>query len=774
MYAHSLKDRPTSEWESLSAHSIAVANAARRSAEVFGWGMAAYAAGLLHDIGKASTTFQDYIASPPSGRKGPDHSTAGAREALRLYGVFPGRLLAYVIAGHHAGLSDHEPLGERLATNAIEDCQGWTDHIAGVPSRPSLMPSGPFKVNQRQGYSIAFLARMLFSCLVDADFIETERFYGSVPRGQFTQLDTLQARLVAFLGAKQRDDSPLNVLRSRILAHAVSRATLPPGLFTLTAPTGGGKTLTSLAFAMEHARLHGLRRIIYVIPYTSIIEQTAAVFREALGTADDILEHHASFDWEGRGAADPKLKNSDQAVADSDDEGVNGIKMLRRASENWDAPIVVTTAVQFFESLHANRSSRCRKLHNIAKSVVVLDEAQTLPLRLLLPCMAAIEELAANYSTSVVLCTATQPALRVCDGFSETSETGARSFRKIGFAIDDDREIAPDPDKLARTLKRVDVVRLSAPIEDDVIIARFAELTQMLCIVNARAHARELFDLLKSDPRTVDGAFHLTTLMCPKHRRAVLAEVRDRLQAGAPVRLVSTSLMEAGVDVDFPEVWRAVAGLDSIAQAAGRCNREGKREMGRVVVFEPANRKSPPDFVPAIHAADTVFRHNLDPLSIEGVAMFFRELYWERGAESMDAPTLDNAPWPILKSIHDRFDTRTLEATFDFESIARAFRVIDDAQATVIVPLDQGAINTLRRIAAMERPRQSDLRTLQQYSVAIPRSHRNGWLAAGVLRPVHASLKDSLLVFQDLAHYRSDSGIDLKTPDLRDSVSNIL
>ena len=355
------------------------------------------------------------------------------------------------------------------------------------------------------------------------------------------------------------------------------------GLFTLTVPTGGGKTLASLSFALEHAVRHGLRRVVYVIPFTSIIEQTAEVFRQALNTSDDVLEHHASFDWER--AAEARR---------DDGEGPDGLAKLRRAAENWDVPIVVTTAVQFFESLFAARTSRCRKLHNLAGSVIVLDEAQTLPIPLLRPCMAALQELTANYNASVVLCTATQPALRQQDGF------------KNGFPIDDTRELAPEPKDLYARLKRVKVEHLTEPVTDETIAARFAEQPQMLCIVNSRAHARALFEAIRELP----GAAHLTTLMCPRHRRIELAKLRERLKTKEPVRLVSTSLIEAGVDIDFPEVWRAAAGLDSIAQAAGRCNREGRAALGRTVVFEPAEAKPPKELKAFWQAARPVLRRS--------------------------------------------------------------------------------------------------------------------------------------------------------------------
>ena len=556
-------------------------------------------------------------------------------------------------------------------------------------------------------------------------------------------------------------DGELNRLRREVLEHALGRAALDPGLFTLTVPTGGGKTLTSLAFALEHARLHKLERVIFVVPYTSIIEQTARQYREALGRDDAVLEHHASFDW-------TSVKERDGA----DSEGRDTSSPLRLASENWDAPVVVTTAVQFFESLYARRTTSCRKLHNIAGAVVVLDEAQTLPLRLLLPCMAALDELQRNYGASVVLCTATQPALRTCDGFTDDKLAPNQPRRKVGFDIDGSRELAPDPLALFAhpAVQRVAVERRWDPTSDAEIAARFAEAPQMLCIVNNRRHARDLFDRLKADGATAAGARHLTTLMCPAHRRAVLEEVRARLKVGLPVRLVSTSLIEAGVDVDFPEVWRAVAGLDQIAQAAGRCNREGRLgRLGRTVVFEPEDGKPPRDLRPLIDCAEGVFRAGLDPLSLEGVRSYFREVYWRRGAETLDAPKLDGETWPILPHIAERAD----RSEVPFETISKVFRLIEDAQASVVVPYDGEAETLLNRIAAMDRPARDDLRRLQQYTVSIPRRDREAWLADGDLIPVHRRLSDAMLRFRDRTYYRDQTGVDLKHAECRDSAANI-
>lgn len=737
---------------------------AARFADAFGWAEPARIAGQLHDIGKVSPEFQAYIRGER--REGGDHSSAGAEAVLAAYPGPLGRMLAFLIGGHHAGLADGAQLKERLDGSHVARAAGWDAYAGGQLPAPAALRLKPFrKPNRHRGFSEAFLIRMLFSCLVDADFLETERFYAQavgeeIERGVGLPLPVLRDRLERHMdakqaGARQANPGRLTELRAEILAHVIARAGLAPGLFTLTVPTGGGKTLASLSFALEHALSHGLRRIVYVIPFTSIIEQTAAVFGEALGADAGSLEHHASFDWE---TAAKGLRE--------DGRGTDPLDRLRRAAENWDAPVVVTTAVQFFESLFASRTSRCRKLHNLANSVIILDEAQTLPQHLLLPCMAALEELARNYGSSIVLCTATQPALREKDGFEG------------GFEIDDDRELAPDPERLYRALKRVEVERLPEPIGDEVIAARFAEQPQMLCIVNTRRHAKALFELIPSFP----GAVHLTTLMCPRHRRLVLDEARRRLKRNEPVRIVSTSLIEAGVDIDLPEVWRAAAGLDSIAQAAGRCNREFRLGAGRVVVFEPIEAHAPHDLKQAWQAGRRVLAKHDDPLGLEAVRDYFGKLYWQVGRERLDAATLNREIWPILEKIAERApgrNERDPDLAFPFKSIAEAFRVIEDTMEPVIVPWraepeDDEANSILDRIARMDTPLRDDLRRLQQYTVSIPKRARDEWLRLGVLRPVHPILGEALLRFVDDSLYDPQTGVRLDGPSRRSAESNVL
>lgn len=778
IFAHSLPDRPDQAgWEPLSHHLSQVGDRAAAFATLFGAGELARAAGLLHDIGKCSEAYQAYIRGQQL--KGPDHSTAGARAAVEAYGKL-GRLIAFGVAGHHSGLMDGvdrkgegrgRSLSDRLDPTAysIPSHDGWRDHVLGPPtlaalsgcSRPTANPDYP-------GFEFAFLTRMLFSCLVDADFLETERFYAlaqglaaPVRGGVVTRSHLDRIRL--HMAGRRRNDTLVNRLRSEILDHAVAKAALSPGLFTLTVPTGGGKTLASLNFALEHALTHGLRRVIYVIPFTSIIEQTAQVFRDALDTRDDVLEHHASFDWDRSEPADEN---------DKEREGAAGLAKLRRDAENWDAPIVVTTAVQFFESLFAARTSRARKLHNLAKSVIVLDEAQTLPVHLLRPCMAALDELARNYGATVVLCTATQPALRKLDGalpkMPEWESTP-------GFDIGEDRELAPRPRELYDELKRVDVQWRAEPVDDMEIAARFAEQDRMLCIVNSRAHARDLFEAIRDLP----GARHLTTLMCARHRQEVLAKVREDLAEKRPMRLVATSLIEAGVDVDFPEVWRAAAGLDSIAQAAGRCNREGglaaEGRLGRTVVFEALGRKTPPAMEAFYQAARLALRPVLraggDPLGLDAVKAYFRELYFQKGHDALDAATLDKAPYPILREI--KATMRGLD--FPFSRIAQAFRLIDDVMDPVLIPWDDKAKAALHALEQAPMPPAGVLRTLQRYVVPTPPKARATLLSLGAVRAIRPeAYGDRFVMLESMSLYDEALGLTWNDPTFRTAENNIM
>lgn len=766
IFGHSLPGQSEHLWESLADHTAATIDFASSLAAPIGWSGLLRASAQLHDVGKMSPEFQGYIRKKRT--TGGDHSTAGARIARDLYGEGAGAMIAAIVAGHHAGLADADRLAERLVAPAPFARDAWEAVVGPAAERAALAPARMPKLDAGpKNFSKQFLLRMLFSCLVDADFLATEAFYAGArgekaDRGGHRAIGDLRDRLAGFMAEKRAGAiaSDLNALRARILDHAVARASLPPGLFTLTVPTGGGKTLASLSFALEHAVRHGLARVIYVIPYTSIIEQTAAVFREALGTQDDILEHHANFDWEAsrKGRA-------------PDDEAPDAVSKLQRAAENWDVPVVVTTAVQFFESLFANRTSRCRKLHNIADSVVVLDEAQTIPLDFLLPCLASVDELARNYRSSVVFCTATQPAVRRIDrALLRRDKTGR--LQELGLDIAEERELAPDPSALYERLRRTTVERAPQPVPDAEIAARFAERPSMLAIVNTRRHAQALYEAIRAMP----GAAHLSTLMCPRHRRLKLAALKARLKAGEPARLVATSLIEAGVDISFAEVWRAMAGLESVAQAAGRCNREDELApaKGRVVVFEPAEARSQHEIVRRWNAAKPEIERHADPLGPDAVRGYFSELYFVKGDEGLDAASVTTGRPGVLPAIAD-----ATGFGFPYASIAKAFRFIDEeAMAPVVVPWkahagDDEAKTLLDRVAAMQAPLTRDMRALQQYVVPIPTRVRADWLAKGVLKPVNPALGEAILRFDDLAHYREETGVEISDPTYRASDNNV-
>jgi CRISPR-associated endonuclease/helicase Cas3 len=642
IYAHSVAGRPISEWETLADHAQAVADRAAKFAAPFGGSEFARLLGWVHDIGKMKPRFQDKL-------HGVQNDEPHAAEGARLLRTRFHPLLAACVAGHHSGLPDISTMIRRLDNIADPDVPDWL--LLPEQLTPFAALSG-----QKAHFSIQFAIRMLFSCLVDADELETIAFYDAIEGRPVdrTPATITMAHQRAFDDYIARFDSAeghVNQLRAEILTHARVQAAQNPGLFTLTVPTGGGKTLTSLGFALDHALLHGMDRIIHVIPYTSIVEQTADVFGKVL-SPDQVVEHHATFDWDTVG----------------DDEERD---RLCRVTRNWDAPVIVTTAVQFFESLFAARKKRCAKLHNLARAVIVIDEAHTMPRKLLRPCLAAITELAQHYGATVVLSTATQPVL--------TKKAGM----KVAEALTDVREIAPDPPRLYRELRRTQV-RDAGPMDDDTLVARIIAAPQVLAIVNNRRHARALFDQMASLP----GACHLSTTMTSQHRRHVLAEVRERLKDRRPVRLISTSLIEAGVDVDFPLVMRAAAGIDSVAQAAGRCNREGRLgALGEVLVFTPTSEgTAPPEEVrqKAEIGREILASHRDDPLAEAAVSAYFRELLWRQGEGALDNVLVDPQgveKTGVMKEIADSGN----EALFRFAKIADAFRMIDDAQAPVIV-----------------------------------------------------------------------------------------
>lgn len=720
-YAHTLPGRPEEDWQTLLQHLTGVST---RASDMGAWFCAsnwAGTAGLWHDLGKYSVAFQNYLrdGSSPGSHIGDrpgriDHSTAGAQHAVKTLGVL-GHLLAYPIAGHHSGLLDGRGAGACLEARLTKSVEPWEDRAADDLLAPFDLRLPDFV--GRDAFSIAFFVRMVFSCLVDADSIDTEAFMNpgrssARPSWSADLLARMEAALTAHIGDLGSTTAHVDIERNRVRESCLAAAEATPGLFSLTVPTGGGKTLSSLAFALRHARLHELRRVVYVIPFTSIIEQTAQVFRLAMRSLreqcpDPVVEHHSNLDVGSETRAS------------------------RLAAENWDAPLVVTTSVQFYESMFAARTSRCRKLHNLANSVVVLDEVQTLPVDYLEPCLRAVRELATNYGATVVLCTATQPALQHRDGFP--------------IGLDGVREIVPDRAALYSRLKRVAVEDLGS-VDDWAISRRIQRAEQVLCIVNTRRHAGLLFDAIGSDRA---GNFHLSATMCPEHRTQVLRDIRSRLEAGQTCRVISTQLVEAGVDLDFPVVYRSLAGIDSIAQAAGRCNRNGRSKRGQTFVFRSEHTDAERFVAETANCASQVLPIYDDVLSLEAVEHYFRLYYWEQSTR-WDARS-------ILGEFHLDQDPG-LPFLFGFSTVADRFRLIEDRGMPVIVPWGRKG----RTLCACLRdsrytPDRQLLRRLQRYTVQVPRTNWENHIgrAIEVVHDRHPVLADPGL------HYSPKTGLDL-------------
>lgn len=600
-------------------------------------------AGLLHDIGKFSDRFQRYICEQEA--KGGDHSSAGALMACESC-----EPLTFPIAGHHGGLQNKATLKARLSSKrkdieikrSIERAQEILPDLKALEPLPiPEFISGISGDNAAR--CTAFFLRMIFSALVDADFLDTERHFQldqALQRSGYPTLEALWKRFERNQEAliKQAKPTPTNGMRERIYRACLQAASQEQGFFSLTVPTGGGKTRSGMAFALQHALAHNLDHVIVVIPYTSIIEQTADEYRKIFGIPKAVLEHHSAIDVEKQDHSSEEEKRA----------------WWELAAENWDAPIIATTSVQFFESLFSNRPSRCRKLHNIARSVVILDEVQTLPEGLLAPILDGLRELVQHYRTSVVLSTATQPA------FSAAQEKALHLERV--------REIAPEPSELFAKLKRVHYRFERKKWSWERVAEAMAGQSQAMTVVNTRADARALFRCLLAESR-----MHLSSSLCGAHRRTVLNEVRRRLCEGEPCRLVSTQVVEAGVDLDFPLVLRAVGPLDRIVQAAGRCNREGKLIQGEVIVFEPEEGGMPPGAYRS-GSEETRILLNIDPKldlhNPETYKRYFLRLYQD---VNLDAKGI-----------------QTKLAQLAYEDVAREFQLIGEDSVSVAIPWQDG------------------------------------------------------------------------------------
>jgi CRISPR-associated endonuclease/helicase Cas3 len=664
-YIAHVKRLENGEWDepqSLTEHLEETAKLAAKFAADFDSSEWAYAAGIAHDAGKGTVEWQRYIrdksgfgyddeASSETVAGKIEHSGASAKLVEEVFGG-AGRFISYCIAGHHTGLPDFDgcqsSLSLRLQQVKTEeiDQKFKTALLSLCPKRL------PWQFNL-EGLDISLWIRMLFSCLIDADRLNTESYMNpetSKMRSEYLPIAELIGKFNLYMSVKIQDSAQNSTdhvykARQQVLADCRGAATMEPGFFSLTVPTGGGKTLSSMAFALNHAEKHGKKRIIYVIPYTSIIEQNAGEFRNIFGS-DEIVEHHANLD-------------------DKDSTWRS-----RLATENWDAPIVVTTNVQFFESLFAAKTSRCRKLHNIANSVVILDEAQLVPVEFLEPILNALRLLTEHYKTSVVISTATQPFFEKRGNF--------QCFK--GLECGTTREIVRDVAGLFRDLERVKIeypTKKTATSDWKDLANELSAYNQALCVVSDRKSCRELHSKMPN------GTYHLSALMCAAHRSDIIKEIKDKLKSGDIVRVISTQLIEAGVDIDFPVVYRAMAGLDSIAQAAGRCNREGKLnakgKLGKVVIFNGI-RKAPPGILrKACDVACRMIDGGMGNLmSHSAFDAYFSEFY--RAANSLDNESIINALAPEAPSLR-----------IQFRKAAEAFKIIDDsAQRAVLIRYKEG------------------------------------------------------------------------------------
>jgi len=675
-YAHSLEGRAPDEWQPLCTHSENVAAMAERFASDFSSGDWAWNAGLLHDLGKAAIEFQAYLARQNGlddaeydgvGRGRVNHSSAGAAFAVQKFGEFVGLTLAFLAAGHHAGLPDWFETDTGNAALRIRLKEGELNlhpirtkaEEVGKKLRGLTKPPGFVKPD-----NFHLWVRMLFSAIVDADYLDTEAFMQPEQAEKRKGFSTLMELKNAFDQHMEtfKADTPINEIRSQILAECRMAAAKPPGLFSLTVPTGGGKTLSAMAFALDHAHTHDKNRIIYVIPYTSIVEQTAETLAGIFGSAN-VVEHHSNIEPE---------KETQRS---------------RVASENWDAPIVVTTNVQLFESMFGAKSRRTRKLHHIVNSVIILDEAQLIPPQWLDPCVDIMNQLTRNYGVTMVLATATQPALE---------------------HLDQPREIIGNPLNLYEQLIRTQVNMpsdLNRPCTWVDLATELRTYDQVLCVVNTRRDCYELFKLMP------EGAIHLSALMCGQHRSEVIQEIKKSLNDNLPVCVISTQLVEAGVDIDFPVVYRALAGLDSIIQAGGRCNREGKLnkegKLGQVNVFVPPKPAPRGLLLKGENTTRELYASpDLDPNCPEVVTSYFRCFYSR--VNNTGANWLNNRLVKDVPYVH-------------FRTAAHEFRFIDDqAQQPVFVQFGESGrwLEELRRIG----PTRENMRRLQRYVVNLSKS----------------------------------------------------
>lgn len=691
-------------------HLQGVAKLAAQFAAEFGCEDIARIIGLLHDKGKEQTEWQKYIQGVTGYnhkyvniRRGPNHSYVGARIAQIQYPQLA-PLIAQPIAGHHRGLYDY--------CEYIEETNKDIPKEVLVPkSQSCAMP----RLQNLEIHDLHHLVRMLFSCLVDADSLDTEGFMNPEQaslRGVHTTMEDLLSKLEEYLShlKKRSEDTEVNRIRNYVQEQCVNESQGKAGFYSLTVPTGGGKTLASVLWALNHAVKKHLHRVIIAIPYTSIIVQTAATLKTIFGE-ENVLEHHSN-------------------VNPDDIEDREQRERMLLATENWDYPIIVTTNVQLFESLFSNKRSYCRKLHNIVKSVLILDEVQTLPMNFYKPIVHTLDTLCHLFGTSVLFTTASQPVLT---GRIEGTNPS------VGFdALDSVHEIIPAEMKLHDKLRRVELKIDEAPKSYDELATEMSKHQRVLCIVNTRKDAKALYERLPKE----GICLHLSRMMCPAHVAATIQHIKSALKEenGCPVRVITTQLVEAGVDIDFPVVYRQEAGLDSILQAAGRCNREGKNGICTTYVFSLGKEHSlPTDFISQTNNARLNMVGQYDWFAPETMTAYFKHLHCR----------IDNFDKQQMQEL-------LYKPACEFEEAANRFHLIDDQTIPVLINW-RDSISLYQRLLS-EGPTYQLMKQMAQYSVSIRKSDFDKLEKMGAIEEPF----ENIYVITNPAFYNDDIGLSIE------------
>ena len=709
----------TTDWaiQSNKEHQNGVAQLAASFANEFGMAEWGHVMGLLHDKGKEQKTFQQHIMKESGFRPNIhvegnyDHAYVGALIAKELFFRPPYyQIMANALMGHHRGLYDEGDKKEMLEKAIPEDVVVEKISTSLILPQKKMLPK-----------DVNHLIRMLFSCLVDADYLDTERFM--IPtqaelRKRKSSIEELLGLLEAFL-AKLRSEAPdneVNAIRNKVQQWCIDASDGNVDFYSLTVPTGGGKTLSSVLWALRHAKRNGLKRIIIAIPYTSIITQTATVLRNIFGD-ENVLEHHSNIDFND-------ISPNETAYR------------MKLATENWDYPIVVTTNVQLFESLFSNKPSDCRKLHNLANSVLILDEVQTLPMEFLMPIIDSFDTLKRIFNVSVLFTTASQPIL---NGTIEGT-----NYQTRFEALPNVTEIIPCEAKLYDRLRRVKLEFEDNVQTYDEIAEKIARHNRVLCIVNTRKDAKEIFSRLPKDGMCL----HLSRMMCPVHIKNIIERLKLALKDSEQkiIRVVATQLIEAGVDIDFPVVFRQEAGLDSILKAAGRCNREGLSEISTTYVFA-LDKKLPTGFITQTNNARKNMVGNFDWFSPEAMNEYFRQLHSR--IECFDKP-----------------NTKSLlyDGEMYFETFAKEFRLIDDTTTSVIVNYGdevEPLINQLKN----DGYSYSLMRQLAQYGVNVRDKDLLKLMEAGAVEEIY----DKVLFVRDTKFYDKNIGLKIENHWLDES-----